>query len=131
MDGRFTEKCSKKFREILFCFCFVKLKNFVKQFMLTLNRPGFLQIGMAGDGGRFCPPPRNFCLNGPIDLKFGMWIVLGRISRYREKIRKNCQEAAQNADISIFYDSFHRNRAFTRNAIISVPDVIFQFYFHL
>ena len=41
---------------------------------LTLNRPGFLQIGMAGGGGggeRFCPLC-NFCLNGPIDLKFGM-----------------------------------------------------------
>ena len=41
---------------------------------LTLNRPGFLQIGMAGGGGgggRFCPLC-NFCLGGPIDLKFGM-----------------------------------------------------------
>ena len=39
---------------------------------LTLNRPGFLQIGMAG-GGQILPPALcNFCLNGPIDLKFGM-----------------------------------------------------------
>ena len=38
---------------------------------LTLNRTGFLQIGMAGEG-RFCSPLCNFCLNGPIDLRFGM-----------------------------------------------------------
>ena len=38
---------------------------------LTLNRLGFLQIGMAGAGADSAPL-RNFCLNGPIDLKFGM-----------------------------------------------------------
>ena len=35
---------------------------------LTLNRPGFLQIGMAW-GRADSVSPRNFCLNGPIDLK--------------------------------------------------------------
>ena len=42
--------------------------------MLTLNRPGFLQIGMAGGGGGGADsaPLHNFCLNGPIDLKLGM-----------------------------------------------------------
>ena len=45
-------------------------KNVQKR-CLTLNRPGFLQIGMAR-GGRICPPLCNFCLDGPIDLKFGM-----------------------------------------------------------
>ena len=38
---------------------------------LILNRPGFLQIGMAG-GGAYSAPLCNFCLDGPIDLKFGM-----------------------------------------------------------
>ena len=36
---------------------------------LTLNRSGFLQIGMAGAGK---VPPCNFCLNGPVDLEFAM-----------------------------------------------------------
>ena len=40
-------------------------------FGLTLNRPGFLQIGMAR-GGENVLPPCNFCLNGRIDLKLGM-----------------------------------------------------------
>ena len=43
--------------------------------MFYLNRPGFVQIGMAlvGRGeGQILPPLRNFCLNSPIDLKFGM-----------------------------------------------------------
>ena len=44
--------------------------------LLTLHRPGFLHIGMAF----------NFCLNGAIEMKFGMQIVLGKVSRYREKI---------------------------------------------
>ena len=39
---------------------------------LTLNMPGFLQTGMTLGGGRFCPHPHDFCLNDPIDLKFGM-----------------------------------------------------------
>ena len=46
---------------------------------LTLNRPGFLQIGMAGESQLVpFPPPLpacNFCLNGLIDLKFGMQMV--------------------------------------------------------
>ena len=41
-----------------------------------------------GGGGADCAPLCNSCLNGPIDLKFGMYIVLGKISRYREKIPK-------------------------------------------
>ena len=52
---------------------------------LTLNMPGFLQTGMAGRGGGDSSHLCNFCLNGPIDLKFGMLIVLGKISRNREK----------------------------------------------
>ena len=66
---------------------------------LTLNRLGFLQIGMAREGQILPPPLCNFCLNGSVDLKFGMQIVLGKIYRC---IYKNCQEVAQNADISIF-----------------------------
>ena len=60
----------------------------------TLYRSGFMQIGMA-EGGQILPPPppRNFCLNGINDLKFGMWIVLGKISRYRvNNLRKKCQK---------------------------------------
>ena len=38
---------------------------------LTLNRPGFLQIGMAG-GRADSSPLCNFCLSDPFDLKFGM-----------------------------------------------------------
>ena len=44
---------------------------------------------------------------------------------------KKCQEVAQNADIIIFGYSFYQNKAFTRNTIKSVSDVIFQFCFHL
>ena len=78
------------------------MKLFYERLELTLNRPGFLQIDMAG-GGQILPPPPlcSFCLNGPIDLKFGMWI-LGKISRYKKKNEKNCQDVAQNVDISIF-----------------------------
>ena len=60
-----------------------KFQFFAQIVFLTLKSPSFWQIGMAG-GGRFCLLC-NFCLNGPIDLKFGMWIVLGNISRYEEK----------------------------------------------
>ena len=39
---------------------------------LTQNRPGFLQIGMAG-GEQILPPPLTaICLDGPIDLELGM-----------------------------------------------------------
>ena len=56
---------------------------------LTLNRPGFLQIGMAREGQILPPPPPcNFCFSGPIDLTFGMQRVLGKISRHQEKIWK-------------------------------------------
>ena len=49
------------------------LRNLSKS-ILTLNRPAFCRLVWLGGGGgeeefaRF----RNFCLNGPIDLKFGM-----------------------------------------------------------
>ena len=43
----------------------------IRLHLLTLNRPGFLQIGMAR-GGAYSAPLCNFCLDGPIDLKFGM-----------------------------------------------------------
>ena len=38
---------------------------------LTLNRQGFLQIGMArrGGGGRQVLPLCNYCLDGPINMK--------------------------------------------------------------
>ena len=39
---------------------------------LTLNRPGFLQIWIAGEGGGDSALLCNFCLECPIDLKFGM-----------------------------------------------------------
>ena len=42
----------------------------------------------GGGGGADSVPLCNFCLNSPIDLKFGMWIVLGKISRYGEKSSK-------------------------------------------
>ena len=90
--------------------------------------PSFLQIGMAGGGQILC----NLCLDGPIDLKFGMYMAFGNISRYREKILKKIARKLFKTLISAFFEhSFHRNRAFTRNAIKSVPDVIFQFCFHL
>ena len=66
--------------------------NFLQDSPLTLNRAGFLQIGMAEGSAPLC----NFSSNGPIDLKFGMQIVLGKISRYREKnskkIARNCSK---------------------------------------
>ena len=70
---------------------------------LTLNRPGLLQIGMAQGGGvgRSCSLC-NFLLNGPIDLKFGMQIVLGKISRYREKNSKKIARKLLKMPISVF-----------------------------
>ena len=79
---------------------------------LTLNRPGFLQIGMAwgggggGGGGGFCPLC-NFCFDGPIDLKFGMQIVLGNISRYREK---NPRKIARKL-LKMLMSAFSRTRS--------------------
>ena len=80
--------------------------------------------GGGGGRGRIC----NFCLDGPIDLKFGMYIVLGKISRYGEK---KLPDVAQMLISAFFEDSFHRNRAYARNAIRSVTDVIFLFCFHI
>ena len=48
-------------------------KLLANKLVLTLFRLGFLQIGMArGGGGADSAPLCNFCLDGPIDLKFGM-----------------------------------------------------------
>ena len=58
--------------------------------------------GGGGGGGEIRLLLCTFCLDGSIDLKFGMWIVLGKMSRYGEKSVKNCQKVAQNAYISIF-----------------------------
>ena len=84
---------------------------------------------MAGAGGGAGSAPFcNSCLNGPIDLKFGMYIVLGKFLHIEKKIRKKLPRSC----ISAFFEhSFNHNRAFTRNAIKSVADVIFQFCFHL
>ena len=62
-------------------FTLVEMMDFVNP-----KQTGLLKIGMAG-GGQVLPLC-NFCLNDPIDLKFGMWIVHGKISRYRKKIKK-------------------------------------------
>ena len=68
---------------------------------LTLNRPGFLQIGMARRG-QILSPLCNFCLNGPIDMKFGMQIVLGKISRYGEQNSKKIARKLLKTLISAF-----------------------------
>ena len=48
-------------------------------------------------------PLCNFYLDGQIDLKLGMLIVFGEGIKINTKIeKKNGQEVAQNADISIF-----------------------------
>ena len=39
---------------------------------LNPKQARLLQIGMAGRGQILPAPLCNFCLNGPIDLKFGM-----------------------------------------------------------
>ena len=70
--------------------------------ILTLNRPGVLQTGMAGGGQILSTPFCNFCLGGPIDLKLGMLMVFGEILYTEKKLEKFCKEVAQNADISIF-----------------------------
>ena len=61
-------QCCSAFRVLQGCSAF-ECCNIAEA--LTLNRSGFVQIGMAG-GGQILPPLCNFCLNGPIDLKFGM-----------------------------------------------------------
>ena len=48
-----------------------------------------------------------------------------------KKIRKKCQEVAQNADISIFRGLVPSKQGFPGNGIKSVTDVTFQFCFHL
>ena len=57
---------------------------------LTLNRPGYLQmqIGMAGERQILPLPICNFRLNGPIDLKLGIYIEIGNVFRYWKKIEK-------------------------------------------
>ena len=42
-------------------------------------------------------------LNGPIDLKFGMYIVLGEISRYQEKTLKKIARKFLKMFISAFF----------------------------
>ena len=80
-----------------------------------------------------------------LDLKqtehFADWYGRGRVdlpvynfhSIWRKEFEKKFQEVGQNADVSIFEHSFLQSmsRAFTRNAIKSVADMIFQFCFHL
>ena len=34
------------------------------------------------EGRQILPPLCDFCLDSPIDLKFGMYIVFGKNSRY-------------------------------------------------
>ena len=46
--------------------------------------------------------PLYFCLNGPIDLKFGMQVVLGKISRYRQKNLKKIARKLLKMLISAF-----------------------------
>ena len=57
---------------------------------LTRNRPSFLQIGMAGGGrGQILPPPCNFYLAGPIEMKLTMWIAFGKVlPKLEHKLRK-------------------------------------------
>ena len=56
-----------------------------------------------GQGRADSAPPRNFCLNGPIDLKFGMQIVLGKISQYREKKLEKIARKLLKMLISAFF----------------------------
>ena len=78
---------------------------------LTLNRPGFLQIGMArGEDSAYL-------------VKF---LVIDK------NLKQNCQEVAQNADISMhFLALVPSKQGLHKNAIKYVADVIFQFCFHL
>ena len=92
-------------------------------YKLTLNRPGFLQIGMDGGGGADYAPLYNFCLNGPIDLE--IWHVdryyVVKFLNVEKKIRKQFARKLLKTLISAFLEgSFHRNRAFTRNAQVSL-----------
>ena len=49
-----------------------KPQNTHHQKGINPKQVGLLQIGMAGGGQILSPPLCNFCLNGPIDLKFGV-----------------------------------------------------------
>ena len=110
-------------------------QDFVRMDKFNVNpkQTGLFANWYGRGGGQNLPLPLcNFCLDGPFDLKFGMQTVLGKISRYREKNPKKIARKLLKMLISAFFeDLFHRNRAFARNAIQSVTDVIFQFCFHL
>ena len=43
------------------------------------------------------PPLCNLCLGGPIDLKLGMWIALGKVYRNCQKMGKTLKELAKHA----------------------------------
>ena len=67
--------------------------NFELQSRQHLNpkQAGLFANWYGRRGGAESAPLYNFCLGGPIDLTI-----------WRKKSEKNCQEVAQNADISIF-----------------------------
>ena len=96
---------------------------------LTINKLGFLQIGMAGEG--FCLPLCNFYLYGPNDLKFSIWMVFGNISREQGKNIKKLPRSCSKRGYLHFEHSLHQNKAFTRNAIKSVADVTLRFCLYL
>ena len=57
--------------------------------------------------------------------------ILQNLSILRKKLEKVTKKLLKML-ISVFFEhSFHEKRFFTRNAIKSVTDVIFQFCFHL
>ena len=53
-------------------------------------------------GGQILLPLCNFCFNSPIDLKFVIYIVHGKISRYREKKLKKIARKLLKTPISAF-----------------------------
>ena len=88
--------------------------------------------GRGGGGWQNLTQLCNSCLNGPIDLKFGMYIVLGKISRYRVKTLKKNTRKLMKMLISAFLSTRSKEKGPSqRNDIKSVADVIFQFCFHL